>query len=265
MKLEQLRGIIEEAYYEVLSEQCTSPSMEEVVYENISKVNEHVLKALLTELDSEEFLAAVSDEFDIETLQIMKGVIEKRINTLNRTLDAINPRKVVKGFTGHLKEGEEGPTREYSDPTLDILQKFPTLQKTLVHLLTPQYLDFVDKVGWMAPKPSTFKVEFKNGQEITLKWMGKNFEANIEGKRYFLANLPEYQQALDKIGTILATGPIQTGMEGLEGGEGGSDVFAGAEEPAPGAGPEAGTEAGAEAGAEAPAAAGGGEDVFAGL
>jgi len=156
-----------------------------------------------------------------------------------------------------------------SDPTLDILQKFPTLQKTLTHLLTSQYLNFVEKVGWMAPKPSTFKVEFKNGQDMILKWMGKNFEANIEGKRYFLANLPEYQQALDKIGTMLASGPIQTGMEGLEG-EGG-DVFAGAGAPAPGAeagaeaGAETGTEAGAEAGAEAPAAAGGGEDVFAGL
>jgi hypothetical protein len=161
---------------------------------------------------------------------------------------------------------EEVPTRETSDPTLDILEKFPTLQKTLTHLLTSQYMDFVEKIGWMAPKPSTFKVEFKNGQDMSLKWMGKNFEANIEGKRYFLANLPEFQQALDKIGTMLASGPIQTGMEGLEG-EGG-DVFAGAETPAPEAGAEAGTEAGADAGAAAGAeapATGGGEDVFAGL
>jgi len=164
-------------------------------------------------------------------------------------------------------EGEvEGPKREKTDPTLDILQKFPTLQKTLTHLLTPQYMEFVEKVGWMSPKPSTFKIEFKSGQDMILKWMGKNFEANIEGKRYYLANLPEFQQALDKIGMMLAHGPIKTGMEALGGEEGaGGDVFAGAGAPEPS--PEAGAEAGAEAGTETPAApaAGGEEDVFAGL
>jgi hypothetical protein len=166
-------------------------------------------------------------------------------------------------------EGEvEGPKREKTDPTLDILQKFPTLQKTLTHLLTPQYMEFVEKVGWMSPKPSTFKVEFKSGQDMILKWMGKNFEANIEGKRYYLANLPEFQQALDKIGMMLAHGPIKTGMEALGGEEGAAgDVFAGAGAPEPTAGTEPGAEAGAEAGAETPAApaAGGEEDVFAGL
>lgn len=157
----------------------------------------------------------------------------------------------------------EGPKRESGDTTLDLLAKFPTLQKTLTHLLTPQYMEFVEKVGWMSPKPSTFRIEFKSGQDMILKWMGKNFEANIEGKRYYLANLPEYQQALDKIGMMLAHGPIKTGMEALEGEEGAAgDVFAGAGAPEP----TAGTEAGAEAGAETPApAAGGEEDVFAGL
>jgi hypothetical protein len=163
----------------------------------------------------------------------------------------------------------QGPKRDQTDPTLNILGKFPTLQKTLTHLLTPQYMQFVEKVGWMSPKPSTFKVEFKSGQDMVLKWMGKNFEANIEGKRYYLANLPEYQQALDKIGIILSHGPIQTGMDALAGEEGaGGDVFAGAgaPEPAADAGVEAGAEAGAETGAETPAATPGGEeDVFAGL
>ena len=163
------------------------------------------------------------------------------------------------------EEPATGPKRDQTDPTLDILQKFPTLQKTLTHLLTSQYMEFVEKVGWMSLKPSTFKVEFKSGQDMTLKWMGKNFEANIEGKRYYLANLPEFQQALDKIGMMLAHGPIQTGMDALGGEEGaGGDVFAGAGAPEPAAGAEA--EAGAEAGAETPATpAAGEEDVFAGL
>lgn len=157
---------------------------------------------------------------------------------------------------------------EPADPTVDILEKFPTLKKTLTHLLTADFDQFVEKIGWMSPKPTTFKVEFKNGQDLSLKWLGKGFEATVEGKRYSLNNVAEYQQCLDKIGAMLASGPIQTGFEAESpefGGEGGGGVFPGEEggEAAPGA--EPGTEAGAEAGAEAPAAGGGGEDVFAGL
>ena len=152
------------------------------------------------------------------------------------------------------------------DPTADILSKFPTLKKTLVHLLTPDFEEFVEKVGWMAPKPSTFKVEFKNGQDFQLKWMGKGFQATVEGKRYFLTNVSEYQQCLDKIGYMLASGPIADQFADAESGE---DVFGGADSGGgefPGAegGAEGGADLGADTGAEAPAA-GGEEDVFAGV
>ena len=130
--------------------------------------------------------------------------------------------------------------------------------------MTPEFEEFVEKVGWMSPKPSTFKVEFKNGQDIILKWMGKGFEATVEGKRYFLENLSEYQQCLDKITDMLSSGPIQSGM----GAESGEDIFGGVEggggEFPGGEGEAGGFEGGAEAGAETPAA-GGEEDVFAGV
>ena len=157
---------------------------------------------------------------------------------------------------------------EEADPTADILAKFPTLKKTLVHLMTPEFEQFVEKVGWMSPKPSTFKVEFKNGQDMSLKWLGKGFEATVEGKRYFLNNVSEYQQCLDKIGHMLASGPIidqfadaESGEDVFGGAEGGGGEFPGEEGGAGGfeGGEEAGTEAGAE---ETPA---GEEDVFAGV
>ena len=168
------------------------------------------------------------------------------------------------------EETEEVPDTEFADageveeadPTADILAKFPTLKKTLVHLLTPEFEQFIDKVGWMAPKPSTFKIEFKNGQDFQLKWMGKGFQATVEGKRYFLTNVSEYQQCLDKIGHMLASGPItdqfadDTSGEDVFGAEGGGGDFPGAEG---GAAPEAGVE---EPAAETPA---GEEDVFAGV
>jgi len=263
-----------------------APSLAEYnMYERACKMNETQLTALLSELDTQEFLDTVEDEFDLETLQLMKGVIEKRLTFLKKALDIANPRTVVKGYTGHLKEAEgdeevpaeeEAPETEFPeagevdsaqeevvDNTPILLAKFPTLKKTLVHLLTPDFKEFVEKIGWMSPKPSTFKIEFKNGQEFTLKWMGSSFEATVEGKRYYLQNLPEYQQCLDKITDMLASGPIQSGLgdasgEDIFGGvEGGGGEFPGAET---GATPEAGAEAGAE---ETPT--GGEEDVFAGV
>jgi len=164
-------------------------------------------------------------------------------------------------------DSEEVEAAEEADPTADILAKFPTLKKTLVHLMTPEFEEFVEKVGWMAPKPSTFKVEFKNGQDIQLKWLGKGFEATVEGKRYFLNNVSEYQQCLDKIGHMLASGPITSQFDDAASGE---DVFGGAEGGGgefPGdeggtGGFEGGAETGPEAGAETPA---GEEDVFAGV
>lgn len=156
----------------------------------------------------------------------------------------------------------EGPAEDL-DATSDILSKFPTLKKTVIHLMTPNFEEFVEKVGWMSPKPSTFKVEFKNGQDLQLKWMGKGFQATVEGKRYFLNNVSEYQQCLDKIGAMLASGPITDQFADDTSGE---DVFGGAEG---GGGEFPGEEGGAtpEAGAEEPAAEtpAGEEDVFAGV
>lgn len=185
---------------------------------------------------------------------------------------------IVLEAEGDEEETEEVPDTEFADteeveaaaeadPTADILAKFPTLKKTLVHLMTPEFEEFVEKVGWMSPKPSTFKVEFKNGQDIQLKWMGKGFQATVEGKRYFLNNVSEYQQCLDKIGHMLASGPITSQFDDAASGE---DVFGGAEggggefpgEEGGAGGFEGGADAGPEAGAETPA---GEEDVFAGV
>jgi len=163
-------------------------------------------------------------------------------------------------------EEVEAAEDEVTDPTPEILAKFPTLKKTIIHLMTPDYEEFVEKIGWMSPKPSTFKVEFKNGQDFTLKWLGKGFEATVEGKRYFLNNVSEYQQCLDKIGYMLASGPITdqfaddtSGEDVFGGAEGGGGEFPGGE-----GGTDGGADLGADTGAEAPAA-GGEEDVFAGV
>lgn len=154
---------------------------------------------------------------------------------------------IVEAYIEALRETPETPALRTS--TQEILGKFPAVKKALVRLMTHEFDEFVEDVKWVAPKPSTFTVVLKNGQTMNLKWMGKDFDANIEGKNYYIGTVSTYQQALDALNRVLINGPISKGEEP------GQEVF-GAEEPGAaggGAGDFPGGEAGAEAGAEEPA------------
>lgn len=160
-------------------------------------------------------------------------------------------KTILEAYVEVLKEAE-APVLKTS--TQEILGKFPTVKETLVKLFTSEYDEFVEDVKWTVPKPSTFKIVLKNGQSLDLKWMGKGFEATIEGKRYFINNVSQYQQALDALGRILRDGPITQGEE-----PGGEDFAA---EPAAGGG--GGEFPGAEAGGAEEAPAEPGADEFGG-
>ena len=59
-------------------------------------------------MEANEFLDTINDEFDIETLELMKGAIAKRILFLQKMVDTANPRAVVRGFMKELKETNPG-------------------------------------------------------------------------------------------------------------------------------------------------------------
>ena len=52
----------------------------------------------VNEMEANEFVKTVNDEFDLETLELMKKVIDSRVELLNKMKDVANPRTVVKGF-----------------------------------------------------------------------------------------------------------------------------------------------------------------------
>lgn len=149
---------------------------------------------------------------------------------------------ILEAYVEVLREAEAPALKT---ATQEILGKFPTVKKTLVKLLTQEFDEFVEEVKWTVPKPSTFKVVLKNGQAFDLRWTGKDFEATIEGKRYFLGKVNDYQQALDGLTRILRDGPITQGEE-----PGGEDFAAEPETSTGGGGDFPGGEAGGE---EAPA------------
>ena len=155
-----------------------------------------------------------------------------------------------------------GPETVLEDATDTILAKFPSLRQAIIKLQTEDFKEFIDTIDWISPRPTSFRVNLKNGQDYILKWTGKTFEAQIMGKRYLLSNIAEYQQALDKLAILYRESPMKgAGEEGGEfdadtGGGGGGGDFPGGEEGGGDVEDELGAELGGGEGGEE-----GGEDL----
>jgi hypothetical protein len=88
----------------------------------------------------------------------------------------------------------------------DELTKFPELKKVIVDLLSPDFDYFLASIDWVAPRPTTFRINLKNGQDFYLIYTPKTFIAQIEGKKYYLLNLNEEESACESISRILRYG-----------------------------------------------------------
>jgi len=94
-----------------------------------------------------------------------------------------------------------------SNPLEFILQKYPTLNKTLVDLLTEEFRDYIVGIYIMAPKPTTFKIVLHNNRVFYLIFMGDDkYEAKVSGKRYWLASLGDKERATVAIADLLTLG-----------------------------------------------------------
>jgi len=191
----------------------------------------------------------------------LKKLIEEAYIQVLREADEPTPEDPI----GDEKASEETVLEDATDT---MLEKFPTLKATLVKLMTEDFKEFVDTIDWVSPKPTTFRVNLVNGQDYTLKWTGKNFQAQILGKKYMLGNISDFQQALDKLARLYQEAPLKGAGEEGEGGEeadfgggGGGGDFPGGE----GGGEEAAfDDAGGEGGAEEPTDTSGDIDFEAG-
>lgn len=168
-----------------------------------------------------------------------------------------------------IEEAEEEPQPEeqpdttapeetvLEDATDTILGKFPTLKAAIIKLQTEDFKEFVESIDWISPRPTSFRINLKNGQDYILKWTGKSFEAQILGKRYLLSNIADYQQALDKLTVLYKEAPMTGAGTGepadtdTGGGGGGGGDFPGE---------EGGGEGGEDLGGEEAPDLGGGEE-----
>ena len=88
----------------------------------------------------------------------------------------------------------------------DELTKFPELKDVIVSLLGPQFDLFIASIDWVAPKPTTFRINLKNNENFYLVYTPRTFIAEIEGKKYYLLNLNEQENAENAIARILRYG-----------------------------------------------------------
>ena len=89
----------------------------------------------------------------------------------------------------------------------DELTKFPELKDIIVNLLTHEFDSFLEKIDWVAPKPTTFRIVLLNGQSFLLIYSPRSWIAQVEGKKYYLLNLDEEEYACQAIARILQYGP----------------------------------------------------------
>lgn len=186
------------------------------------------------------------------------SIIAEEKNLLKENLlDELEEQEEV---TPEEEGDDEGAVLE--DATDTILGKFPTLKAAIVKLQTDDFKEFVDKIDWISPRPTSFRINLKNGQDYILKWTGKTFEAQIMGKKYLLSNIADYQQALDKLAVLYKEAPMTgAGEEPADvdtggGGGGGGGDFPG--DDAAGGGEEGGEDLGAD---DAGGEEGGGADL----
>jgi hypothetical protein len=109
------------------------------------------------------------------------------------------------------------PSTEIPNVEYEELEKFPELKKTIIDLLTQDYARFLDGIDWVAPRPTTFRVNLLNGQNFYLIYGKRSWIAQVEGKKYYLLNLNEEESACQAIARILRFGAKnEPALEGEE-------------------------------------------------
>ncbi len=94
--------------------------------------------------------------------------------------------------------------------------------------MTHEFDSFLERIDWVSPKPSTFRIVLLNGESFLLTYSPRSWVAQIEGKKYYLLNLDEEEYACQAISRILQYG-TESGAE-VEGETSDTEAEAPAEE-----------------------------------
>lgn len=161
---------------------------------------------------------AQNDEFGF--FKDKNGINVKKFfkNVLSINGKPIQVKSALKELKQMIKEEIEDfkssePLTFEGNPLEFILQKYPSLDDTMIDLMTPSFRDYVTGIFIIAPKPTTFRILLHNNQDFHLIYGPQAYIAKIAGKKYNLMNLSEEEFAIKSISQLLELG-IPPGSEG---------------------------------------------------
>lgn len=101
-----------------------------------------------------------------------------------------------------LKEQEEQQQR--AEKAMYLIYRFPGLKKLMTDLMSPAFGRYLSGVNIVAPKPTTFSVSLINGQDFTIKYIGKGkWNVKVAGKQYHPDNIGEEERCSQAIADLL--------------------------------------------------------------
>ena len=62
-------------------------------------------------------------------------------------------------------------------------RKFPALKDIIVDLLTSEFDSFIESVDWVAPRPTTFRINLLNGENFLLMYTIKSWIGQVSRKK----------------------------------------------------------------------------------
>lgn len=101
-----------------------------------------------------------------------------------------------------LKEAEEQQRK--AEKAMYLVYRFPGLKKVMENIMSPAFGRYVNGIDIVAPKPTTFRVALVNGQDFTIKYLGKDkFNVKVAGKQYHPENLGEAERCSQAVSDLL--------------------------------------------------------------
>jgi hypothetical protein len=144
------------------------------------------------------------DKNGVTVKKYFKGVISINGKEVKVKSSLKELRKLIREEIEDLKNSE--PLTFEGNPLEFILNKYSSLNDTMVDLLTPSFRDYVTGIFIVAPKPTTFRILLHNNQEYYLIYAPDGYVAKIAGKKYDLRNLSEEEYAINSIAQLLELG-----------------------------------------------------------
>ena len=165
-----------------------------------------------------------------------------KIRLIKEEEEEVSPDAVLK-----LAATDDKKVDDEADGLTKILLYYPEISNVMIELMSPSFRQYVKGIYLMAPKPSTFRVILHNDQIFHLINTGKTFICKVEGKKYYLKNIGEYERAVDAISRLLLLGSPKEEVE-PEAPEGGDEKSSGGEGSGGGSGKGRGRPAGSKDG-----------------